>query len=328
MNAIRSLALATLGAALALVAVAPSAASAQRLDVSGRPNYGERSIAPGFTPDPIAVNVTSGGSLNVASMGLGADCTGFATAAPDFNFRLTGTSSFLRIFVEAGSEDTTLIVNRADSSWVCNDDVDGDRNRNPMVDLRNAGPGLYNVWIGSYQSGTRARGTLNITELPSRRPGGGGGGGTATPPRSSGGGLNVSGTPNYGERTIAPGFTPDPIKIAVVSGGTVDISQQNLAAGCTGFATSQPDFNFRLSGTSAFLRVFVDAVQQNKDTTLVINTADGHWLCNDDSYGGNRPSIDLRNAGEGLYNVWIGSYESGVQARGRLNITELDTNHP
>ncbi len=108
----------------------------------------------------------------------------------------------------------------------------------------------------------------------------------------------------------------------------MNVAQQNLAAGCTGFATARPDFNFTLSGNSSFLRVYVDAVQQNKDTTLAINTADGRWICNDDSHGGNRPAIDLNNAGPGVYNVWIGSYESGVQARGRLNITELASNHP
>ncbi len=182
MNATRSLALATLGAALLLVAVAPGTASAQRLNTQGTPNYGARNIAPGFTPDPIQIPVTSGGTLDVSSMGLGQDCTGFATAQPDFNFTLTGTSAFLRLFVEAGNEDTTLIINKADGSWACNDDSNG--GRNPMVDLRGAGPGLYNVWIGSYQSGTRARGTLNVTELASRRPGGGGAAAAARrPPR-------------------------------------------------------------------------------------------------------------------------------------------------
>lgn len=319
----KSLAVLTVMAAL----LVPMTAAAQRLNTSGTPNYGARSIAPGFTPDPIQVAVTSGGTLNVSSMNLGADCTGFATSQPDFNFTLTGTSSFLRVFVDAGAQDTTLIINKANGSWACNDDSNG--GTNPMVDMQNAGPGLYNVWIGSYQSGTRARGTLNITELASRRPGGGGGAApTPPPPPSSAGGLNVRGTPNFGARSIAPGFTPDPMRISVVSGGTVDISQAGHGAGCTGFATSQPDFNFTLTGTSAFLRVYVDAVQGNKDTTLVINTANGRWLCNDDSNGGTNPAIDLQGAGPGLYNVWIGSYESGVQARGRLNVTELASNHP
>ncbi len=319
----KSLAVLTLMTAL----LVPVAASAQSLNTSGTPNYGSRSVTPGFTPDPIQVAITSGGTLNVSQMSLGTDCTGFATAQPDFNFTLTGVSNFLRVFVNAGSEDTTLIINKANGQWACNDDSNG--GRNPMVDLNNAGPGLYNVWIGSYASGTRAHGTLNITELRSQLPVGGSA--APTPPPSSahsGGALTTSGAPNFGARTIAPGFTPDPMRINVVSGGNIDISQQNLGAGCTGFATARPDFNFTLTGTSAFLRVYVDAVQDNKDTTLIINTASGNWICNDDSNGGTNPAIDLSNAGPGLYNVWIGSYETGVQAHGRLNVTELVGNHP
>ena len=153
MNALTQKSVALLAGMAALLV--PTMASAQRLNTSGTPNYGARNIAPGFTPDPIQIAVTSGGTLNVSSMNLGADCTGFATAQPDFNFTLTGTSSFLRLYVEAGTEDTTLIINKADGSWACNDDSNG--GNNPMVDMQNAGPGLYNVWIGSYRSGTRAR---------------------------------------------------------------------------------------------------------------------------------------------------------------------------
>ena len=159
----KSLALAALSAALMIAALVPAAASAQRLTTSGAPNFGARTIAPGFTPDPIQIPVTSGGTLNVSQMNMGQNCTGFATAQPDFNCTLTGTSAFLRVYVEAGNEDTTLIINRANNAWACNDDSNGTTNRNPMVDMTNAGPGLYNVWIGSYATGTRARGTLNIT---------------------------------------------------------------------------------------------------------------------------------------------------------------------
>jgi hypothetical protein len=323
---LKSLALLTAVTAL----LVPAAASAQSLNTGGTPNYGARTIAPGFVPDPMQTTIVSGGTLNVSNMNLGSDCTGYATSQPDFNFTLTGESSFLRVFVDAPGEDTTLIINKANGQWACNDDSNGNANRNPMVDMNNAGPGLYNVWIGSYQSGTRAHGTLNVTELASRRPPPNAAGSSATPsaPSSSGGALDTRGTPNFGARTIAPGFTPDPMTQAVVSGGRIDISGLNLGAGCTGFATARPDFNFTLTGESAFLRIYVNRVQGDKDTTLIVNDADGHWHCNDDSWGGNNPTVDLSSAGPGLYNVWIGSYESGVQAHGTLNVTELSGNHP
>ncbi len=333
MTSSRSLALATLGAALFVGALAPLAASAQQLNVQGTPNYGARNIAPGFTPDPMSIAIVSGGTINVTALGHGGDCQGFATAQPDFNFTLTGVSQFLRVFVDAGNEDTTLVINKPDGSWACNDDANG--GRNPVVDFSGAPRGLYNVWVGSYQTGTRARGTLNITELRNRLPGGGTAAPTGPTPTGPTGptptgttALTISGRPNFGSRTVVPGFRRDPMRINVMSGGNVNVQALNLGQNCTGFSTAQPDLNFTLGGTSPSLRVYVDRVRGNGDTTLIINKPDGTWICNDDSYGGRNPTIDLAGAPPGIYNVWIGSYQSGVQARGRLNITELPNNHP
>jgi hypothetical protein len=313
-------------AAAALLGTGSYASAQQsRLNVAGRPNFGEREIAPGFTPDPIGVQVTSGGGLDASSMGLGHDCSGFVTAQPDFNVRLTGRSNFFRLFFEGAGKDATLIINKPDGSWVCNDDAVG---TDPMVDIANAAPGLYNVWIGSYRADERIPGALKITELRSNQPGGGASATPATPVTAEGATLDVSGRPNFGERSAASGFTPDPIRVAVTSGGNIDASTSNAGSSCQGWVTSQPDFNFRLTSASRFLRFYVDNVRGNGDTTLVINTPDGRWICNDDSFGGMNPTVDLENTQPGLINVWIGSYRSGTQVQGRLNVTELRDKHP
>jgi hypothetical protein len=315
-------------AILAITGADATAAAQSRLNVSARPNFGERTLAPGFTPDPQEVQMTSGGNLDVASMNLGPDCRGFATAAPDLNIRLSAQSAFLRLFFEGGGQDATLVINKPDGSWVCNDDAVG---RDPMIDLNNAPPGLYNIWVGSYNASDRIRGKLKITELRNVRPGGGNAAPPAPPPSSAapgGGTLNVGARPNFGERAIAPGFTPDPLTINVTSGGSIDASRSNAGAGCSGWVTSAPDFNLRLNGTASFLRFYVNGVANNGDTTLIVNTADGRWLCNDDSFGGVNPSVDVTNAPAGLYNVWVGSYQNGTQIRGRLNVTELQSNRP
>ncbi len=301
-----------------LTTLAGQSASAQsRLDVGRTPNYGARSVTPGFTPDPIRVAVTSCGSLNVAAMGLGAGCTGFATAAPDFNFTLTSADAFLRVFMDAGNDDTTLIINKPDGSWVCADDVYG---VNPSIDFNGAQPGLYNVWVGSYRSNVRARGTLGITELASVHPGQLSG--------VSGAALDVTANPNFGSRTLAPGFVPDPATVSVVSGGSIDASTLGLPGGCRGWVTRAPDFNLSLTGTSGSLRIFINGTSGGEDVTLIINRADGSWACGDDSYGTLNPSVDLPNAGPGLYNVWVGSYREGTTVRARLNVTELASQHP
>ena len=140
------------------------------------------------------------------------------------------------------------------------------------------------------------------------------------------GALQIGGhTANFGSRRVAPGFVPDPINVAITSGGNIDASNLGLGAGCRGFVTRQPDHIVNLTGTSANLRIYVTAPG---DTTLLVNTAGGAWVCNDDSYGGTNPTVDIPNAGAGQYDIWVGSYRSGEQIRGALHITELASYHP
>jgi len=150
---------------------------------------------------------------------------------------------------------------------------------------------------------------------------------TVPPPSASGGGsLQIGGhTANFGSRTVTPGFVPDPIQIAVTSGGAIDASRLGLGPTCRGFVTRQPDFIVRLTGATSNLRLYVTAPG---DTTLLVNDAAGRWTCNDDSYGGTNPTVDLTDARAGQYDVWVGSYRDGEQIRGALHITELASNHP
>ena len=151
---------------------------------------------------------------------------------------------------------------------------------------------------------------------------------TAEVTAAAGGSLIAGGaTANFGVVDLAPGFTPDPHDVSVVSGGAIDAATLGLGAGCNGWLTQQPDLIVRLSGPSQMLRFYVTS-NGGEDTTLVINAADGQYRCNDDSYGGTNPSVDLRNEGAGQIDVWLGSYRSGEQVRAVLHVTELEGNHP
>lgn len=137
---------------------------------------------------------------------------------------------------------------------------------------------------------------------------------------------------NYGSRTLAPGFMPDPVAVPIVSGGNLDARTMNLGPGCIGYVTRQPDFILRMTGNSASLRIFVRipgarAVTRT-DATLLVNTGSGAWRCNDDSHGGANPTVDLPSAGPGQYDIWVGSYVAGANARGTLFITEYPHLHP
>ena len=143
---------------------------------AGQSNFGTVALRPGFTPDPHVVRGTSGGAIQASN--LNAQCRGWISQTPDHLFNAQGPFNNLRFVVNAGSEDTTLVVQKPDGTYLCNDDTDG---FHPVV----AGafpPGMYKVWVGSYQRGTQAAYQLGISELGSVTPsslGGGSAGGAA-----------------------------------------------------------------------------------------------------------------------------------------------------
>jgi serine protease Do len=141
----------------------PEPPAATGLDFNLDPTFGEQDLTAGFTPDPFDVPITSGGAVDVAY--LGADCTGYAAQAPDFRLYWTGNSAQLSFMFVPGSgdEDTTLVVNLPDGSWICNDDSTS-TNRNPLIVLSSPPEGRYDIWIGSYSAGDFITGTLRITE--------------------------------------------------------------------------------------------------------------------------------------------------------------------
>lgn len=131
----------------------------------------------------------------------------------------------------------------------------------------------------------------------------------------------------FGTISIDPGFLPDPALRSVTSGGEVDVSY--LGGDCVGFAAKAPDLKMRYSGGGAYLRVSFDTAGTG-DTVLVINDANGDWLCNDDveTFGdfvegnGFNPAIEFSNPQAGLYDIWVGSFVDGEFIEGTLSITE------
>lgn len=114
-------------------------------DPSAAPSYGDIRVAEGFVPDPVAKALTAGGSVEV-DVG---DCSyGFVASAPDVDLYYdTGGETDLFIYVQS-EDDTTLLVNLPDRSWVCNDD--GFEGRSPLVMIPDAPSGLYDIWVGTY----------------------------------------------------------------------------------------------------------------------------------------------------------------------------------
>jgi hypothetical protein len=126
---------------------------------AGNPVDGVVTLGPGFAPDPWTATGTAGGPVSADT--LSADCRGYISAQPNHVIRATGAFANLRIVV-ASPADTTLVVQRADGSFECNDDFEG---LNPQV-AGMFGPGEHRVWIGTYSADdSGAPYVIGVTEL-------------------------------------------------------------------------------------------------------------------------------------------------------------------
>lgn len=287
-----------LGAGIAIAAIM-GATTAAAQDYSLNPNYGEVRLSSGFSPDPYTVSVTAGGSIDAAK--LGSPCTGQISNAPDVQVNYSPGSLPL-IFRTASDSDTTLIVNAPDGQWYCDDD--GYTDLGAEVRFNSPRSGNYDVWIGTFGGGTAAA-TLYVTEL------------------NSSGGNNSSGTINsgltatYGEVRLNNGFTPDPHRVTLTAGGSIQAS--SAASDCSGMVAAAPDYQITYAAGSLPL---VIRTQSGTDTTLLVNGPGGEWYCDDDSGGGTNAQVRLNKPASGVYDIWVGTFGSST-ASATLLITEV-----
>lgn len=124
---------------------------------------------------------------------------------------------------------------------------------------------------------------------------------------------------DYGDFRIGAGFTPDPQTGSGTSGGPVQAS--TFGAVCVGSIDDSPDHQITVTSTVDLKLYALSSV----DTTLVVRGPAGTF-CDDDSHGGLNPEINARLT-PGVYDVYVGNYDAGSQARYTLTLTEnLDGN--
>jgi hypothetical protein len=283
----------------------------QQPDVSANPTYTTVRLTSGFQPDPHNETVRSGGELNASSVG--DECTGFVASAPDVNLEWTAGSGALPLIIKATSEhDVTLVVNGPDGTWFCDDD--GGSGTNPLLRFEHPAAGQYNIWVGTYDSSETFESTLSITELdspdadePDALP--------SNSPRP-----NVGASPTYSTLNLRSGFQPDPRTVSVQSGGS--LNARVVGGECLGFIASAPDVNLNWTAGSGVLPLIISA-DADEDVTLVVNGPDGTWYCDDDGGSGTNAQLRFDNPGAGLYNIWVGTYESADNHQTTLSISEI-----
>ena len=124
--------------------------------------------------------------------------------------------------------------------------------------------------------------------------------------------------PNYGSVRLESGFTPDPWTKSILAGGSVPTSAAK--SGCEGKVSAAPDLQLNYEAGSLDLTVMATA---DEDTTLLINTPNGRWYCDDDSAGSLNPKVTITNPQNGRYDVWVGTYGSDM-VQSTLKVTEID----
>jgi len=132
---------------------------------------------------------------------------------------------------------------------------------------------------------------------------------------------DVFSDPLFGTESIDGGFVADPFKVNIIAGGPFDASTGD--SNCSGYiAADQPDFRIHYTPSNYPLGIFVNSLI---DTTLIVNTPDGSWECNDDfsELENNNSGILLTTPLTGQYDIWVGTYsQSDAGADAQLIITE------
>lgn len=309
--------------ALTLTLGASIAAAQDNIDATADPAFGGITLNSGFTPDPFIRTLTSGGGVSASSVDPA--CSGYIATAPDYRMIVEDRMSHLRILFLADG-DTTLVVQGPNGVFNCNDDG---FILNPVVDLVNPTAGDYNIWVGSYSSDQFIPGYLMISEQM----------GTSTSPIVSSllssalgatspvvepqspvlGSLNPDGFATFGSVDLAPGFSPAPHTVSLLSGGANNAGLLGLGEACIGYVATTPDYSVNL--TSAMAQLIIGFTAENGDSTLVVRGPAGNFTCNDDTNGLN-PEVTINNAAAGEYDIWVGSYAADVTQTGTLAISE------
>jgi hypothetical protein len=254
---------------------------------------GVRELTADTDPESMDLPLTSRPQGDIDLRMLGDGCLGTAPRQPDLIVRLPTALPLFRVSATTTAE-STLVMRTPGDRWRCNDARGGG---DPLVMLRDAPAGQYEVWVGS-KLGADISGTLHVTRATLVETGA------------------TSGV--HGMRELLPEFTPatTDIEIAPRPAGTVDA--RLILTGCQGRIARRPDLVVRIGASMPSLRAYVTSTV---DTTLMMHGPDDLWYCDDDSYGSFNPLLDFANLGAGSYELWVGAFNAAQPVSGTLHLT-------
>jgi len=266
------------------------------------------SLTAGFDDDPRRFDVRAGGEASLDSLGEG--CFGYSGAEADLALDYRAGDYDLYVLMESNA-DGVMAVRTPAGEMICNDDQVG---LDPGVRIENPQSGRYLVWAGLL--GERRRlvdGDLTISEI-----------GFA----GSDNRVDVTLDALFGDQALDSGFAPDPVIVPVEAGGRVDANiatnEGVIASGyCTGYISRAP--SVELTYEAGALPLYL-AARGEEDLTLVVNSPDGAWHCDDDSGGDLNPEIMFESPQTGVYDIFVGTFsdETYGSSDAELFISELE----
>ncbi len=155
-----------------VIRIAVSAATAALLfaghamaqDYTLRPRHGGLSLTTGFQPDPVILEVSAGGEIDLSESETVEDCVGHVSPEPTFSLNYRSGVRFPLIFIAAAeSEDVMLLVNDPIAGWHCRAPGEvGAAQAHFLAPLS----GRYDVWVGRVgDSEERVEARLVISEI-------------------------------------------------------------------------------------------------------------------------------------------------------------------
>lgn len=314
---------------LCILAFTPSAHAQDVLSPNANPEHSGVALGLGFAPDPLPIaGILAGGSLDLGSLNMGADCRGYVTAQPDYRINITYPFKFLRLIFVADSllNDVAMIIRSPGGTYRCSNDSFAVTN--PSLDYRDLELGEYNLWFASIAPNASPQGTLYVTLSETISPSSTGlvmpfegpvitptPAGIVLPTLLPGTYLDQQASPVMGTVTLEHGFLPDPYWVVVVGGGALSVPPHDAVdaasvqqAQCGGYTSSAPHLRLNWRGISTRLRLFfVPSVPAGADTSLAVYSPQG-WVCNRSfSPGLLDPQVEFINPPEGVYNIWVTS---------------------
>jgi hypothetical protein len=130
-------------------------------------NFGTLKLSPGFSPAQGVVEGYTGGSYSLSAIS-NRDrdkkaCIGFADPKPDHILILEKDFPRLKLLVNSGGNDTTLLIKGPDDTTIrCGDDTG--KSKDASIEDKDFKSGTYQVWVGTFNSGAKHKYRLTVQQ--------------------------------------------------------------------------------------------------------------------------------------------------------------------